>query len=350
MSASLRIALIGAGDNTRKRHIPGLRAIPGVEIVAVCNRREESTKAVAKEFGIPQAYSRWQDVIELDRIDAIVIGAWPYLHRPVTLAALEAGKHVLTEARMSLNAAEAREMLAASQAHPKLVAQIVPSPYGLAGDRVMRELIDAGYLGDLREYHVHAQLGNLADENAPLTWRQDALISGYNMLSLGILHETLLRWLPSPTRVLAQACAFIPQRIDPSSGIHREVETPDSVQVLTILSNGARGIYQFSGVVPFGAGMGVRLYGSKGTLHYDIAADRIFGTQSAGPLQEIPIPADKKQVWRVEEDFVRSIREGTPVTLTNFATGVAYMEFTEAVARSALSGAAVELPLGEGEQ
>src|SRR5262249_25624902 len=153
-----------------------------------------------------------------------------------------------------------------------------------AGDVVMRELIDSGYLGELREYHVHGQLGNLADENAPLSWRQDAQLSGYNMLTLGILHETLLRWLPSPTRVLAQACAFIPQRIDPSSGTHRDVETPDSVQVLTMLPNGARGIYQFSGVIPHGVGMGIRLYGSRGTLHYDIGDDRIFGTKAGGAL------------------------------------------------------------------
>ena len=49
-------------------------------------------------------------------IDAIVIGTWPYLHCPITLAALEAGKHVLTEARMSMNAAEAHRMLAAAAA------------------------------------------------------------------------------------------------------------------------------------------------------------------------------------------------------------------------------------------
>src|SRR5262249_56127532 len=92
-----------------------------------------------------------------------------------------------------------------------------------------------------------------------------------------------------------------------------------------------------------GEGSGSGLYGSDGVLHYDLAGDRIFGASrkrgarpgQAEALEEIPIPADKAGSWRVEADFVEAIRGGTPVRLTDFATGVAYMEFTEAVARSA---------------
>src|SRR5437868_1577178 len=127
----LRIGLIGAGKNTRARHIPGLRALPDVEIVAVCNRRPASTATVAREHGIPRTYERWEELVADPDIDAVVIGTWPYLHCPITLAALEAGKHVLTEARMAMNAAEAHRMLAVAHRHPKLVTQIVPSPYGL---------------------------------------------------------------------------------------------------------------------------------------------------------------------------------------------------------------------------
>src|ERR1700738_355059 len=119
----LRIGIIGAGANTRSRHIPGLRALPDVEIVAVCNRRPSSTAASAREHGIAPTHEHWQDLATAPDIDAVVIGTWPYLHCAITLAALEAGKHVLTEARLSLNAAEAHEMLAASRKHPNLVTQ-----------------------------------------------------------------------------------------------------------------------------------------------------------------------------------------------------------------------------------
>src|SRR5262245_66654624 len=113
MSAStLRVGLIGAGANTRSRHIPGLRALPDVEIVAVCNRRPESTAAVAQEFSIPRIHQAWEEVVADPGVDAVVIGTWPYLHCPITLAALQAGKHVLTEARLKIGRAACRERVA----------------------------------------------------------------------------------------------------------------------------------------------------------------------------------------------------------------------------------------------
>jgi predicted dehydrogenase len=246
-------------------------------------------------------------------------------------------------------------MLAASERHSQLVTQVVPSPYGLKGHRMMVELLQSGYLGDLEEVHVYSLTNALADPAAPLSWRQDAALSGFNTLTLGIVHETLLRWLPPPIRVMAQVHAFIPTRIDPESGARRPVGTPDSVQVLAVLENGARAIYQFSGVTRFGQGMGVRLYGTEGTLFYDLEGDRIWaanrraaqGRTKASDLEEMLIPPEKMLSWRVEEEFVDAIRDNTPIQFTDFRTGVAYMEFTEAVARSAQRGEAVELPLEE---
>lgn len=349
----LRVGLIGAGGNTKLRHVPGLLALPDVDIVAVCNRRPESTAAVAREFNIPRTFEQWEALVADKEIDAVVVGTWPYLHCAITLAALRAGKHILTEARMAMAATDARQMLEAARAQPRLIAQIVPSPFGLKGDRVMRELIQQGFLGALREVQVMGLNAALADPAAPLSWRQDAALSGFNMLTLGIVHETLLRWVPGPARVLAQVHAFVPKRIDPQSGVLRPVGTPDSVQVLTVLANGARASYHFSGATPFGQRMAIHLLGSDGALVYDLLDDRITGASRrqgaaaarASELKEIAIPEEKAGGWRVEADFVESIRTGAPVELTDFATGLAYMEFTEAVALSAQRGEAVELPL-----
>ena len=121
--------------------------------------------------------------------------------------------------------------------------------------------------------------------------------------------------------------------------------------MLTVLENGARAVYHFSGAVPFGPGAGIHLYGSDGVLHYDLNADRIRGTsRRRGPeaaLEDVPIPEEKARSWRVEAEFVEAIRGGPPPRFTDFATGVAYMELTEAVARSARLGIAIELPLAD---
>src|SRR5437667_8386563 len=147
----LRIGLIGAGANTRSRHIPGLRALPSVEIVSVCNRRPESTAAIAREFKIPRTCASWEDVVRDPEVDAVVIGTWPYLHCPITLAALDAGKHVLSQARMAMNAREAQRTLDRSRESPSLTAMVGPSPYGLTGATFLRTLIAAGLLAGRRD-------------------------------------------------------------------------------------------------------------------------------------------------------------------------------------------------------
>jgi predicted dehydrogenase len=340
---TIRVGIIGLGANTRLRHVPGLRACEDVEIVGVCNRRTESTAAAARELGIPRVFDRWEDLVADENIDAVMIGTWPYLHCPITLAALEAGKHVLVEARMAMNAAEARQMLAASEAKPELVAQIVPSPFGLRAGSVVKEMLDDGYIGDLREVLLCAANDSLADSEAPLSWRQSAEYSGLNMLMLGILHETLIRWTPDPLRVMAQTHAFTTERTDPAGGELRCVGTPDSVQVLTKLPGGARGIYHISGAIHFGPGMQIQLYGSDGTICYDITNERLSAARvGEDSLQEIPVPPEKEGRWRVEEEFINAIRGQEQIRLTDFATGVRYMEFTAAVARSADEGIAVK--------
>src|SRR5207237_2471187 len=110
---------------------------------------------------------------------AVVIGARHYLHCPVTLAALDAGKHVLTEARTAMNAREAQRMHDRAAESPGLTAMIVPSPYGLTGDAYVRSLIASGWIGSLRELHVHGLNDQLADKETPLGWRQMTRYSGF---------------------------------------------------------------------------------------------------------------------------------------------------------------------------
>jgi hypothetical protein len=94
--------------------------------------------------------------------------------------------------------------------------------------------------------------------------------------------------------------------------------------------------------------MSIHLYGSEGMLHYDLATDKILGARKGkGEPAEIPIPPEKARSWHVEADFIDAIRAGSKIQFTDFASGVAYMEFTEAVALSAERGEAIDLPLAE---
>src|ERR671937_1495855 len=145
----IRLGFVGAGRNTRDRHIPGFQKQPGVEFVAVANRSRESGERVAKQFGIRRVEDDWRAVVSAPDVDAICIGTWPYTHCEMTIAALEAGKHVLCEARMAMNAAEGRRMLEAARKRPNLITQLVPGPPSLELDPTVRRLVAEGYVGEV---------------------------------------------------------------------------------------------------------------------------------------------------------------------------------------------------------
>jgi predicted dehydrogenase len=338
----IRIGVVGAGANTVAKHIPGLRAIEGCDIVGVCNRSRESSERAARQLGIPTVYDTWAELVTAPDTDAIVIGTWPYLHCRATLAALDAGKHVLCEARMAMTASEARLMRDAARARPHLVAQVVPSPYTLRVDATVRRLLAEGYLGDVLAIDVRD--GNaFLDRDAPLHWRQDFDLSGFNVLSLGIWYEAILRWVGEATRVTAQGRTFVNLRRD-ASGAMRAVRVPEHLDAIAEMACGAQARFQVSAVTGLAGPTEAWLFGSAGTLRF--SEGRLYGGRRGdSELREIDIPPAEAGGWRVEEEFVGAIRGQEPITHTSFEDGLKYMEFTEAVARSAASGTAVALPL-----
>ena len=341
----IRVGIIGAGRNTKSRHIPGLQAIDGVEIVGVCNRSRESSQRVADAFGISKIYDNWQDVIKDSDTDAIVIGTWPYMHCRATVAALMANKHVMCEARMAMNAREAHMMRLLARQKTYLTAQIVPSPMTLRVDNTIKRLIAEGYLGDILAVEVRAG-GAFLDADSPLQWRQDMDFSGMNIMSMGIWYEALMRWVGEATRVMAMGKTFVKMRPD-ADGIMRSVRIPEHIDVIGELACGAQLHMQVSAVTGLAGAPEVLVFGSEGTVRF--SGNRLFGGQREdNELQEIDIPSVEEGGWRVEEEFVNAIRGKEVITHTDFETGVKYMEFTEAVTRSMSSGAAVSLPLQMG--
>ncbi len=318
-------------------HIPGFQKQENVELSVVANRSLESAQEVAKQTGIERAVETWQAVVEDPSIDAVCIGTWPDLHAEATIAALRHGKHVLCEARMACNLDEARRMQVAALAHPELVAQLVPAPFSLDFDASIRAMIANDDIGELLEVRVVHAGGQSASPDAAMTWRQDIGKSGKNILTMGIMHEIVQRWIEDePEWLLADAAVFHPWRKYLTEEVAVKVEIPDSVSVLGRFSkSGARLVYHFSGVESGKPRMEFHLNGSKGALRLDAFKSQLFFSK-AGATEETKVKLSREQSrgWRVEADFVRSIREGAPVVLTSFEQGVRYMTFTEMVSAS----------------
>jgi predicted dehydrogenase len=340
----IRVGLIGAGGNVRNRHIPGFRKVKGVEIVGVVNRSLESSQRVADEFNIPQVYSTWQELLADDTIDAICIGTWPYMHRTLTLAALEAGKHVLTEARMASTAQEARDMLAASRSHAHLICQLTPTSTTYRIDRVLQRLIGDGFLGELLSVELQALQNRFADRGGELHWRHDWELSGYNTLNIGAAYESMMRWVGRGNRVMAMAKVHVPYRRN-ARGALTSVSIPDHVNILYELANGAQVHMRMSATTGLSTGNQTWFYGTEGTIHVDQQQKIFAGRVGDKQLSEVPNPPEEQAFYRVEEEFTNAIRGTEEITMVPFETGVHYMEWTEAVIRSAQTGQAIYLPL-----
>ena len=340
----IRVGLIGAGGNVRARHIPGFQGVEDCEIVAVANRTIESGKAVADQFNIPTVYGNWRELLEDESVNAVCIGTWPYMHRTMTLAALEAGKHVLTEARMASDAAEAHDMLDASRAHPELVCQLTPTSTSYTIDNALKRLIDEGFLGELLSVDFTSLQNNFADFERPLHWRHDRDLSGYNTLNIGASYESMMRWLGRGNRVMAMSKIHVPYR-ENDQGHLTSVTIPDHVDILYELANGAQVHMQMSATSGLNGGSHIRMFGTDGTIHVDSQRRVWAGRRGDSELAEVPNPPETQARYRVEEQFTNAIRGTEQVDMVAFETGVHYMEWTEAVHRSAMTGQAVYLPL-----
>jgi predicted dehydrogenase len=346
----IRVGLIGAGGNTKAFHIPGLAKQDGVEILAVANRTRQSSQRVADEFAIPKVHEHWQALLEDLSIDAVSIGTWPYMHAPLTIAALDAGKHVLCEARMAMDHDQARTMLEASLRHPALIAQIVPAPHTLAFDRTIIDMIAGGYIGELISIDARiAAARSYPDGSAEQHWRQNREFSGDNIMSMGIWYEAMMRWVGPAKSVMAVAQSVVRHRRD-ASGRRVAMEIPDHIDVIGAMAQGGQMRFNISAVLGHAPDVAdVHIFGTDGTIRLRQPLGGTLalsaGKRGQGALEPMQIDPAKRGGWRVEEEFVNAIRGRERVTHTDFFTGVKYMEWTTAVSRSLREERAVILPL-----
>ena len=339
MSARIGIGFIGAGGIVRLRHAPGLAAIDGVELVAVANRTETSGRAFAADFGVDSVYSDWRQLLADDRVDAVFVGTWPYLHSEISEQALQAGKHVFCQARLALDAADARRMLAA-KADTGLTTMVCPPPHGMRFAPRIAQIVESGTLGEIRHLAVRDFNPSYLDPDSPLHWRQRETLSGANTLTLGILYEVLLTWFGLRADwVLAADATFVDERPDGDSVV--PVERPDAVFISAGLTNGGLASLTFSGAAGGGGETAISAYGTRATLHWTGGPPSNEGGRLTlmrsprwEPEQYEPDPAAG---WKVESDFIAAVRAGRDGR-PDWQLGLEYMQFVEAVEKSARSG------------
>lgn len=335
MPAECRVGIVGAGGIVRQRHLPGLRELAGVEIVAVANSTEASARRFVAECA-PDArpVADWSALVEDPAIDIVWIGAHPNLHEPVTIAALRAGKHVFCQARMARDLAEAERMLAASDERPDLVTMLCPPPFGLRQDAHIRELL-ANAIGEPRALRLVSRNGLFLDPNAPAHWRQRREISGKNVMTLGIYTEVLQRWFGDISSLSATGEIRTPIR----QGY--DVTIPEQLTVRAKFATGLDGILEFSNIHDGPVEESLNVTGSAGTLAVDFASESIQLTRG-GATAELDTPTALSRPWQVERDFIDAVRNpDAQRPHPTFRDGLAYMRVVEAVEVARLTGKAV---------
>lgn len=199
---TLRLAFVGAGYIARI-HAQAARSLPEVELVAVADHRQETLEAFGRDFQIPRRYLSLEELLQAGGVDALIVATPNALHAPQSIAALQAGVHVMVEKPMALNAGEAEQMQAAAQASGASI--MVAHCWRFDAEvRWLRQQVEAGRLGRIirtKGYGVHVWWG-------PSGWfTEPALAGGGALVDMGIHAIDTARYLlgdPLPVRVYAR--------------------------------------------------------------------------------------------------------------------------------------------------
>ena len=202
MSEPLRLGIVGAGAIAQLVHLPILSKSRGARLVAVCDNDRVRARALADRFGVPDAFTDIDDLLEFDTLDAVVISTPNHLHEPHVLAALARGVHVLCERPLALTPKGIERILAAAQRADRRV--VVGNNHRFRSDvQGLASFLRGGELGKLTGvragvYHPPASVAG---------WRRNRPEAGGGaFLEHGFTQLDLALWLadfPDPVRVSA---------------------------------------------------------------------------------------------------------------------------------------------------
>jgi predicted dehydrogenase len=343
---TLRIGVIGTGF-ARRVQLPALRLVPGTVVTAVASGSVERARAVAAEFGVPHAFGSGDALARSPDVDLVVVSSTPDGHAGPAIAGLEAGKHVLCEKPMALNARDAERMLEVAARSPG-VARIDHELRYEPNRRKVRDLIRAGAIGSVQhiEFVLKPYLrgdGRPQAFDAPWTWWYDAARGGGILGAVGSHLVDLSRfWTGGEiVEVSGRTATFVGERLD-ERGVKRPVTADDFASFVLGMSDGTVVTVTLSTTASHGPGHLAQVTGTEGTLLLT-GETRLELGRAGGALEDVSAADDlwekttPNNMWA--RSFVRLMRdlagelggrpaEGVPAT---FRDGVAVQRVMDAV-------------------
>lgn len=207
----LRWGIMGTAKIAMQHVVPAMQHGQHGRVEAIASRDLAKAEEAARWRGIPRAYGSYEALLAADEVDAVYIPLPNHLHVPWAIKALEAGKHVLCEKPVGLDAGEARELRAAAQRHPELKAmEAFMYRFHPQWQRTI-EIVAAGGVGTLQTIQSFFSYHNVNPENI----RNKPAMGGGALMDIGCYCISLARFLyrAEPRRVLGHV-----QR-DPAFGI-----------------------------------------------------------------------------------------------------------------------------------
>ncbi len=348
MPAIYKVAVIGTSF-AEKVQIPAFQRHPRFKVVAVAGRNPEHTRRVAEKYDIDRWTVDWRELMEKKGIDVVSIVTPPYLHSEISLAASDAGIHVLCEKPMALNSEEARRMFGGAR-EKRLTAMIDCEFRHLETHRRFRDLIQDGYIGQLRRMIFSFHQDWHADPNRPWTWWYE-MEKGGGFLNGGSPHffDLTQFWFGRPKRVWGKLNTFVKERPGPDGQGRRAVTADDAFFAVLDLGDGREVIFDCNVTADPPLGKRMAALGSKGVLILE-GNQRLLGAKAGEELQIICL-SDQGQgedprispFMGLLDDLATGIDEGGSLS-PNFEDGLAQQRFIDAVKLSHSLGAWVDLP------
>lgn len=292
----LGVAVVGTGFG-QKVHIPGFKAYPQTQVVAVYHRDLEKAQAIASSHNIPHACDKIDDILALPKVQAVSISTPPFLHYEMAKQVLQAGKHLLLEKPTTLTAQEARELYHLAK-QKRVIATLDFEYRFVPAWQRLAELLSEDYVGKKRLIKIDWLVSSRADASRPWNWYSRKHRGGGALGALGSHAFDYISWLfGSISRLNAQLSTSIPMRLDPASGELKPVDADDTCMIMLELADGTPAQVCISAAVYAPRTHGVEVYGDRGTLVLGsnnqkdyIHGFHLWGSQAGQPLAELEIP------------------------------------------------------------